>query len=151
MTRTLVDGAYVVTMDADRTEHTTGHVLVEGEAIEVVAAGAAPSDVREGADRVVDGSGCLLTPGLVNTHHHLYQWATRGLAVDATLFDWLTGLYPVWAGIDERAVDVAARGALAGLARSGCTTSSDHHYVFPRAGGDVFAAEVEAARTVGIR
>ena len=73
---------------------------------------------------VVDGRGCLLTPGFVNTHNHLYQWVTRGLAVDATLFEWLTTLYPVWAGIDERAVHVGASGALAQLARTGCTTST---------------------------
>ncbi len=151
MTRTLVEGAYVVTMDAGRTEHETGHVLVHGDRIVAVGAGAAPQTVRNTADRVVDARGCLLTPGLVNTHHHLYQWATRGLAVDETLFGWLTRLYPVWAGIDEQAVSVAARGALAWLARSGCTTSSDHHYVFPRGGGDLFAAEVEAARSVGLR
>jgi len=151
MTRTLVDGAYVVTMDAGRTEHETGHVLVHGDRIAAVGAGAAPQEVRDTVERVVDARGCLLTPGLVNTHHHLYQWATRGLAVDETLFGWLTRLYPVWAGIDEQAVNVAARGALAWLARSGCTTSSDHHYVFPRSGGDLFAAEVEAARSVGLR
>ena len=81
---------------------------------------------------MVDGTGCLLTPGLVNTHQHLYQWATRGLAVDATLFEWLTALYPVWAGIDEEVVRAASAAALAWLARTGCTTSTDHHYVFPR-------------------
>lgn len=150
MTRTLIDGAYVVTMDAERSELGTGHVLVDDGRIVTVEHGAAPAAVADTAERVVDGSGCLLTPGLVNTHHHLYQWVTRGLAVDETLFGWLTQLYPVWSGIDERTVNVAARGALAWLARSGCTTSSDHHYVFPR-GGDLFAAEVEAARVVGLR
>jgi cytosine/adenosine deaminase-related metal-dependent hydrolase len=151
MTRTLIEGAYVVTMDAARGEFATGYVLVEDGHISAVGHGTAPVSTARAADRVVDGSGCLLTPGLVNTHHHLYQWATRGLAVDETLFGWLTALYPVWAGIDERIVDVAARGALASLARSGCTTSTDHHYVFPRDGGDLFAAEVEAAHAVGLR
>lgn len=144
---TVIDGAYVVTMDGQRTEH-VGHVVVEGNRISAVGAGPAPAydDAR-----VVDGRGCLLTPGFVNTHQHLYQWATRGLAVDETLFGWLTRLYPVWAGIDEHAVDVAARAALARLARTGCTTSSDHHYLFPREGGDVFGATIDAARTVGLR
>jgi cytosine/adenosine deaminase-related metal-dependent hydrolase len=151
MTRTLIEGAHIATMDAARTEHPTGHVLVDDGHIGAVGAGAAPAATAGTADRVVDGSGCLLTPGLVNTHHHLYQWATRGLAVDETLFGWLTQLYPVWAGIDERIVNVAARGALAWLARSGCTTSTDHHYVFPRGDGDLFAAEVDAARAVGLR
>jgi cytosine/adenosine deaminase-related metal-dependent hydrolase len=151
MTRTLIQGAHVATMDPARTEYQTGHVLVDDGHISAVGQGAAPAATAGRADRVVDGSGCLLTPGLVNTHHHLYQWATRGLAVDETLFGWLTQLYPVWAGIDERIVNVAARGALAWLARSGCTTSTDHHYVFPRGDGDLFAAEVEAARAVGLR
>jgi cytosine/adenosine deaminase-related metal-dependent hydrolase len=145
---TVIAGCAVVTMDADRTEHRTGHVVVDGNRISLVQAGAPP--VIDGA-RVIDGNGCLLTPGLVNTHHHLYQWVTRGMAADSTLFDWLTTLYPIWAGIDEHAVNVAARGGLAWLARTGCTLSSDHHYVFPRQGGDVFAASIEAASTVGLR
>ena len=145
---TVIKDCAIVTMDGGRTEHRTGYVVVRGNRIRSVQAGPAP--VIEGA-LVVDGSGCVLTPGLVNTHHHLYQWVTRGLAVDSTLFEWLTTLYPVWAGIDEQAVNVAAKGALAWLARTGCTLSSDHHYVFPREGGDVFAATIEAARSVGLR
>ena len=151
MSTTVIDGAHVVTMNAGREEHAGGHVVLEGNRITAVGPGPAPEAVRAGADRVVDGRGCLLTPGLVNTHHHLYQWVTRGLAVDETLFGWLTTLYPVWARIDERAVDVAARGGLAWLARTGCTTSTDHHYVFQRGGGDLLAAEIEAARSVGLR
>jgi cytosine/adenosine deaminase-related metal-dependent hydrolase len=92
-----------------------------------------------------------VTPGLINTHHHLYQWLTRGMAVDDTLFDWLTTLYPVWAGLDEDTVRVGATGALVQLARTGCTTTTDHHYVFPAGGGDLFGAEIEAARAVGLR
>jgi cytosine/adenosine deaminase-related metal-dependent hydrolase len=92
-----------------------------------------------------------LTPGLVNTHHHLYQWATRGLAVDDTLFGWLTTLYPVWARIDAHTVGVAARAALSRLALSGCTTTTDHHYVFPRQGGNVLGSTIEAAAQVGLR
>ncbi len=145
---TVVDGCAVVTMDPTRTEHATGHVVVRGNLIESVGEGRAP--VVEGAV-VVDGRGCLLTPGLVNTHHHLYQWATRGMAVDDTLFGWLTALYPVWAGIDAATVDVAARGALSRLALSGCTSSTDHHYVFPRDGGDVLGATIGAAAAVGLR
>ena len=100
---------------------------------------------------MVDGSGSLLTPGLVNTHQHLYQWATRGLAVDATLFQWLTALYPVWAGIDEEVVRAASAAALGWLARTGCTTSTDHHYVFAAGGGDLLAAEIGSAAAVGLR
>ena len=143
----VIEGAAVVTLDRERRELTTGHVIADGNCIVAVGPGPAPG-VPEGA-RVIDGRGCLVTPGFVNTHQHLYQWVTRGLAVDATLFGWLTTLYPVWAGIDEESVHVAAEGALAQLARTGCTTASDHHYVFP--GGDLLEAEILAARQVGLR
>ncbi len=148
MTQLVVEGCAIATVDGAGTEHASGHVVVEGTRIVAVGAGPAP-DVP-GARRV-DGSGCLLTPGFVNTHHHLYQWATRGMAVDDTLFGWLQALYPVWARIDADTVRVAATGALAWLARTGCTTSTDHHYVFPRTGGDVLGATVEAAASVGLR
>ncbi len=141
----IIEGAHVVTVAG--AEIPGGHVVVEGSRITAVGSGRAPA----GDHTVVDGRGCLLTPGLVNTHDHLYQWVTHGLAVDSTLFAWLTTLYPVWARIDEAAVHTAASGALAQLALSGATTSSDHHYVFPRAGGDVFAAEIRAVAEVGIR
>lgn len=148
MTCTVIDNAAVVTMDAGRTEYATGHVVLDGPRIERVGPGHAPHEPD--ATRV-DATGCLVTPGFVNTHHHLYQWLTRGLAVDATLFEWLTTLYPVWAGLDEEAVGAAARGALGWLARTGCTTTTDHHYVFPSAGGDLLAAEIDAAGQVGLR
>lgn len=150
MTCVLIEGAAIITMDAARTEHSSGHLLVQGNRIAAVDSGPAPHRLPEGVRRV-DGRGCLLTPGLVNTHHHLYQWVTRGLAADDTLFEWLRTLYPVWAGIDEDAVGVAARGALARLARTGCTTTTDHHYVFPRGGGDLLGAEIAAAQQVGLR
>jgi cytosine/adenosine deaminase-related metal-dependent hydrolase len=145
--RVILDGATVVTMDADRTEHAVGHVVVEDGRIASVAAGRAP----DGLGPVVDVSGCLVTPGLVNTHHHLYQWATRGLAVDDDLFGWLTALYPVWGCLDEEVVGAAAAAGLAWLARTGATTSTDHHYVFPADGGDLLHAEIDAARRVGLR
>ena len=147
--RTVLDGCAVVTMDADRTEHAVGHVVIDGARIVSVGAGPAPQDLADAT--YVDGRGCLATPGLVNTHHHLYQWLTRGSAVDHTLFEWLTTLYPVWAGLDEDSVRVGATGALVQLARTGCTTTMDHHYVFPADGGDLLGAEIEAARDVGLR
>jgi len=137
-------------MNQARAEHTAGYVAVSGNRITAVGAGLAPAGLTEAA-RVIDGSGCLATPGLVNTHHHLYQWATRGRAADSTLFGWLTELYPVWARIDEQIVADSATAALAWLARTGCTTTTDHHYVFPAGGGDVLGAAVEAARLVGLR
>ncbi|ETD30921.1 8-oxoguanine deaminase [Williamsia sp. D3] len=147
---TVVENAYVITMDAGRREIASGSVVFDGNRITDVVDGRVDPAVAHGAE-IVDGRGCILTPGLVNTHHHLYQWLTRGLAADHTLFEWLTTLYPVWAGIDEKAVNVAATGALGWLALSGCTTSTDHHYVFPKEGGDMLAAEIIAAQTVGLR
>ena len=142
----IVEGAHVVTVTGQ--EYPDGHVVVDGNRITAVGAGRARD--RAGHE-VVDARGCQLTPGFVNTHHHLYQWVTRGLAVDATLFEWLTALYPVWAGIDEQAVRTGASGALAQLALTGCTTAADHQYVFPREGGDVLGAEIQAAADVGLR
>jgi cytosine/adenosine deaminase-related metal-dependent hydrolase len=112
----------------------------------------AVGDVPEAADdTVLDVGGEIVTAGLVNTHHHLYQWLTRGRAVDRDLFGWLTELYPVWARIDAEDVHAAALVGLGELALTGCTTAADHHYLVP--GGDeaVFDALGEAARTVGIR
>jgi len=144
----VLSGCAVVTMDAGRHEYASGHIVVDGNRIVAVGAGSPPAMAHA---TVVDGTGCLATPGLVNTHHHLYQWLTRGAAADATLFEWLTTLYPAWARIDAELVNIAAAAALARLARSGCSTTADHHYVFPADGGDVFAAEIAAAREVGLR
>ncbi len=149
MTSFVLSGCHVVTMDGARSEHASGYVAMHGNRIAAVGAGKVPAAFDHA--RVIDAAGCLATPGLVNTHHHLYQWATRGRAVDSTLFGWLTELYPVWARIDEQIVRDAAIAALAWLARTGCTTSTDHHYVFPRGGGDVLGATVAAAGAVGLR
>ena len=143
--RLVIEGCAVVTLAGD--EYDSGYVAIEGGRISSVGGGRAP----EGYHRVLDGSGCLATPGLVNCHHHLYQWATRGLAQQATLFEWLAELYPVWALIDEEIERSAARAGLGSLALSGCTTTTDHHYVFPRGGGDLLEVEVEAAREMGLR
>jgi cytosine/adenosine deaminase-related metal-dependent hydrolase len=148
---TVIQGCAVATMDSAGTEHSDGHVVVEGSRIVAVGAGPADPSVVGDADTVLDATGCLVTPGLVNTHHHLYQWATRGLAQQDDLFGWLTTLYPVWEGLDEDVVGAAAAAGLGWLARTGCTSTTDHHYVFPRDGGDVLGATVEAAREVGLR
>ncbi len=92
-----------------------------------------------------------MTPGLVNTHHHFYQWITRGLATDHNLFNWLVALYPTWARIDEQMVRAAAQGSLAMMARGGVTTAMDHHYVFPQGSGDLSGAIIGAAREMGVR
>jgi cytosine/adenosine deaminase-related metal-dependent hydrolase len=103
------------------------------------------------ADERVDLAGALVTPGLVNTHHHLYQTLTRARAQEADLFTWLKTLYPVWARLEEESEHAAARTGLAELALSGCTTVFDHHYVFPRGCGDLVEAEMTAARELGMR
>src|SRR6266700_2944002 len=146
----VVENCAVATVDGRGSEYAVGYVVVSDGRIVQVGPGAAPV-LQHGGARVVDGSGCLATPGLVNSHHHLYQWIFRGLAQDATLFDWLTELYPRWARIDEPAVHAAARAGLGWLALSGCSTSSDHHYLFPRGSGDLLGATIRAAREVGVR
>jgi cytosine/adenosine deaminase-related metal-dependent hydrolase len=142
----LLANAYVVVMDDSGTEHEDGWVLVEEGVVAASGRGAEPE-----ADERVDLGGAVVTPGLVNTHHHLYQTLTRARAQEANLFGWLKALYPVWARLDEEAEHVAARTGLAELALSGCTTVFDHHYVFPRGAGDLIEAELTAAREVGVR
>ena len=133
-------------MDDSGTEHESGWVLVRDGSSRRSAGGAPPA-----ADEVVDLGGAVVTPGLVNTHHHLYQTLTRARAQEATLFEWLRELYPVWARIDAEAEYAAARTGLAELALSGCTTVFDHHYVFPRGRSGLWEAEVQAARELGVR
>ena len=143
----VIEGAHVVTVDG--TEHSDGHVVVEAGRISAVGAGPAPQ-TPPGAERV-DARGGLLTPGLVNAHHHLYQWATQGLFSDGSLFAWLSGSYELWGHLDAEMVSGTTSAGLAHLALSGCTTTSDHHYVYPPGGQDMVAAQVEAAREIGMR
>jgi cytosine/adenosine deaminase-related metal-dependent hydrolase len=146
----IIENGHVATVDAAGTEHAPGYVVVVDGVIAAVGAGRAPAHLRDGAE-VVDARGCLVTPGLINTHHHLYQWLTRGYAQDSILFDWLTSLYPLWSRIDAGLTAAGAAGAMAVLARSGCTTVGDHHYVFPQGSGDIVGALVESAGRVGVR
>ncbi|MFI2213173.1 8-oxoguanine deaminase [Streptomyces sp. NPDC020141] len=150
VSRTVIENCAVATVDANDTEYAVGHLVLADHLIESVGAGPAPRDL-ERVVRRVDATGHLATPGLVNTHHHFYQWITRGLATDHSLFDWLVALYPVWARIDEPMVRAAAQGSLAMMARGGVTTAMDHHYVHPRGSGDLSGAIVEAARETGVR
>jgi cytosine/adenosine deaminase-related metal-dependent hydrolase len=103
------------------------------------------------ADEVLSLPNCLAVPGLVNAHDHMYQWATRGYVPDGGLFEWLRALYPVWAQIDADTVRIAARAAMARLLLSGCTLSTDHHYVFPHGREGIFEVLVETARELGLR
>ncbi|XRQ04140.1 8-oxoguanine deaminase [Actinomadura welshii] len=146
---TVIDNAHVVTVSGE--EYPGGHIVVEGDRITAVGPGPAPRDPSAGDAERIDGTGCLATPGLVNTHHHLYQWASQGMAVDSTLFEWLTTLYRPWSKMDAEVVSGAASAALGWLAKSGCSTSTDHHYLFPSGRGDLFAAEIDAAAELGVR
>ncbi|WP_395758385.1 8-oxoguanine deaminase [Streptomyces althioticus] len=148
--RTVIENCAIATVDANDTEHATGHLVLVGDRIESLGPGPAPEGLENVARRI-DATGHLATPGLVNTHHHFYQWLTRGLATDHNLFDWLVALYPTWARIDEAMVHAAAQGSLAMMARGGVTTAMDHHYVFPRGSGDLSEAIVTAARDMGVR
>jgi cytosine/adenosine deaminase-related metal-dependent hydrolase len=114
----------------------------------IVAVGSIPEEPDDG---VIRCEGDLITSGLVNTHHHLYQWMTRGRCVGCDLFGWLTELYPVWGKLDVEDVRAAALVGLAELARSGCTTAADHHYLVPRGDDSVFDALADAATTIGVR
>ena len=139
----------VVTMDAERREIPGGWVAIDGGFVSGVGGpGREPP-----AARVIDASGCLVTPGLVNTHHHLYQNLTRAFApaLGGGLFEWLRTLYPVWSRLDEEAAYVSAWVGLCELALGGCTTSTDHLYLHPRGAGDLIGAEIAAARELGFR
>jgi cytosine/adenosine deaminase-related metal-dependent hydrolase len=143
---TLLANAHVVTMDDAGTEYEGGWVLVDDGVVKDAGAGARPE-----ADDVQDLAGAVVTPGLVNTHHHLWQNLTRARAQDENLFGWLKALYPIWSAIDEEAEYAAARVGLAELALSGCTTVFDHHYLFPPGVTGLLEAEIRAARELGVR
>src|SRR4030042_130282 len=140
----LRNAAVVVTMDENRREIEDGGVFIRGHLIEAVGRTA---ELPSSADQVLDLRGKVVLPGLVNTHHHLYQTLTRCLpaAQDAPLFSWLQTLYPIWARLTPEAVYVSALVGLAELARTGCTTTVDQLYLFPNGQreGDVFWAPSE--------
>ncbi len=141
------DALVVVTMDEARREIAGGSVLVQDGVIEAVG-----SDVPAlRADEVIDAAGCVVTPGLVNTHHHLFQSLTRAvpLGQDALLFGWLEALYPIWARMGPEEVRAATALGLAELALSGCSTSSDHLYLYPN--GVRLDDTIEAASAIGLR
>jgi cytosine/adenosine deaminase-related metal-dependent hydrolase len=155
VSRLLIEGCeVVVTMDDAGTEVPGGSILIEDGVVAWVGSGPPPiaSDARgaAGAERL-DGRGTVAVPGLINTHHHLYQSLTRVRAQDQGLFGWLRELYPVWAGVDAEWERAAARVSLAELALSGCTTTTDHHYLFPPGRTGVLEAEIDAARELGLR
>ena len=128
----VLDAELVATMDDERREIAGGWVAVTDGLVSAVGG---PSDPRpERRMRTLDARGCLVTPGLINTHHHIYQNLTRAYraANKGSLFPWLTTLYPLWARLDEEAAYVSAWVGLVELALGGCTTTTDHLYVHPR-------------------
>jgi cytosine/adenosine deaminase-related metal-dependent hydrolase len=141
---TVLANAHVVTMDDAGTEIPGGWVRIEDGFVAEVGAGEPP----EPGD---DLAGAVVTPALINTHHHLFQTLTRARAQEADLFTWLKELYPVWARLDAEAEYAAARTGLAELALSGCGTVFDHHYVFPRGEDGLIEAELQAAQELGVR
>jgi cytosine/adenosine deaminase-related metal-dependent hydrolase len=140
----------VATLDGLRRELAGGWVAVTGGLIEAVGSGA---EEPPAATEVLDAGDCLVTPGLINSHHHMFQNLTRAYPpmTDKPLFGWLQSLYPLWRSIDEEAVYASAYVGLAELALSGCTTSTDHLYLHPHGAGDLLGAEIAAAGELGIR
>lgn len=153
MPTTLITNAeVVVTMDAGRREIADGALFVRNQAIEWVGRTAdLPPAMADSAERTIDARGKIVLPGFVNTHHHFYQTLTRVVpaAQDVVLFDWLKTLYPIWAELTPGDVRVSTQLALTELLLSGCTTSSDHHYLWPN--GARLDDQFEAAQDIGVR
>nr|WP_225778210.1 8-oxoguanine deaminase [Pseudomonas sp. Marseille-Q3773] len=150
MPKTLLvkNAALLVTMDGERREISNGGLFIEDNLIRQVG----PSDtLPEHADVVLDMTGKVVIPGLVNTHHHMYQSLTRVVpaAQDGELFNWLTNLYPIWARLTPEMIAVSTQTAMAELILSGCTTSSDHLYIYPN--GCKLDDSIHAADEIGMR
>ncbi len=146
MTELLIRGAdVVVTMDDKRRELSHGDVLIRGGTVAEVGQGLTTTG------EVIEARGCVVTPGLVNTHHHLYQSLTRAVpgGQDALLFGWLKTLYPIWARMGPEEMRVSALTGLAELALTGCTLTSDHLYLYPN--GARLDDTIDAAREIGLR
>src|SRR5215216_4642357 len=148
MTTLLIKHAHVVTMDDHQREIPDGGLFIRDGFLEQVGA---TNQLPITADEVVDLTGHIVLPGLVNTHHHFYQTLTRNVpaAQDANLFDWLRTLYPIWAGLTPEAIYVSSKLAMTELMLSGCTTSSDHTYIWPN--GARLDDQIRSAQEMGVR
>jgi len=150
MSKTLLikNATVVVTMNDTRDEINNGAVFIRDNVIEQVGATA---DLPQRADEVIDAQGHVVLPGLINTHHHMYQSLTRAIpaAQNGELFNWLTNLYPIWAGLTPEMIKVSTLTAMAELILSGCTTSSDHLYIYPNK--TRLDDSLEAAQQIGMR
>jgi 8-oxoguanine deaminase len=138
----------LATMDGQRREFRNASILIEGNRIQAIGPAA---ELPNTADEVIDATGHVIIPGLVNTHHHMYQSLTRAVpgAQDASLFQWLKALYPIWARLTPEMIRVSTQTAMAELLLSGCTTSSDHLYLYPN--GSRLDDSIEAASEIGMR
>lgn len=138
---------YIVSCDDRDTLYERCNLFIRDSQIEYIG----PADRQ--ADQVIDASGMAVYPGLINTHHHLYQIFSRNLpeVQRMELFPWLVTLYDVWKNLDEEMVSLSSLTGMGGLLKTGCTTCFDHHYVFPKGGGDLIAAQFRAAEQAGIR
>ncbi len=144
----LKDAEVLVTMDSQRREIIGGGVFIRDGVIEAVGTG---NQLPNSADQVISLAGTVALPGLINTHHHMSQSLTRALpgAQDAELFDWLRRLYPIWAGLTPEMIKISTLTAMAELILSGCTTTSDHLYLYPN--GCRLDDSIEAAASIGMR
>lgn len=145
----LIKGGYIFTADDKRTELKDYDIYIEGPEIKKIA-----KNIKIKADKIIDAKNCVITPGFVNTHHHLYQTLTRNIpqVQDSKLFDWLVFLYEVWRNLDEDWVDISTKVGLGELLLTGCTTSSDHLYLFPQKSSKyLIDREIESAKEIGMR
>lgn len=152
MTTLLIRNAHcIATLDDTRRELRDASIYIEDHRIVAIAAAEELAHHAATADEVIDARGHLVTPGLVNTHHHMYQSLTRAIpqTQDAELFGWLRGLYPIWAGLTPDMVYTSTQVAMAELLLSGCTTSSDHLYIYPN--GVRLDDSIAAAQAIGMR
>ncbi|WP_283148493.1 8-oxoguanine deaminase [Silvimonas soli] len=150
MAKTLLNHIHtLVTMDDQRRELTDAAVLVHDN--QIVRVGSAADLANEVVDHTVDMTDHLVLPGLINTHHHMYQSLTRAIpaAQNCELFDWLKALYPIWAGLTPEMIRISTQTAMAELMLSGCTTASDHLYIYPN--GCRLDDAIEAAQQIGMR
>lgn len=139
----------IITMDDNGRQLENGAIFVQDQAIQWLGSSDKIPDGYQQADQIIDATDKVILPGLINTHHHLYQTLTRALAPDSGLFAWLKTLYPIWARMDGEAVYISALIGMAELILSGCTTASDHLYLFPN--GARLDDEIRAAQELGFR